>query len=272
MVAGPNGQPVCGPVATNPYFNAQPAIVRTQLIANLSPGCVPYNIFGTNKAANQGALNYASTLASQSDFQFRQYVATANLAGEPFQLPAGPLSIAIGAEWRKEKLSSVNCPDCQKGALMNQNYSLFSGEVTVKEAYGEIGVPVLKDVPFVKSLDFNGGRAAHRLFDLGRGDHLEGRRHLGHQRRHPPARHPLARHPGAQHQRAVQPRLEGNPNINNRANNVSGFTKSNTIGNPNLKPETGEHLHRRLRAAADLGLGVAASGSRSTTTRSASTT
>jgi iron complex outermembrane receptor protein len=239
VVAGPNGVPICGPVATNPYFNAQPAVVKAQLIANLSPGCVPYNIFGTNKAANAGALAYFNS-ASQADFEFRQYTASANLAGSPITLPAGPLSVAAGLEFRKEKLSSVNCPDCQKGALMNQNYSLFSGDVTIKEVYGELGIPVLKDMPFVKSLDLNAaGRrtdysssGAVSTWKVGATWQIDEMLRLRGTRSHD------IRAPNINE--LYNPGSEGNPNIVNKTNGVSGFIKSNTIGNPDLSPETAD--------------------------------
>ncbi|MFN9925912.1 MAG: TonB-dependent receptor domain-containing protein, partial [Phenylobacterium sp.] len=38
------------------------------------------------------------------------------------------------------------------------------------------------------------------------------------------------------------PGSEGNPNVVNRRTGQSGFTKSNTVGNPNLIPETGDTL------------------------------
>lgn len=239
VVPGPNGVPVCGPVATNPYFNAQPALVRDQLIANLSPGCAPYNIFGTNLQQNQAALAYFNS-ASAADFKFHQYTLSANLAGAPFSLPAGDVSFAVGAEWRKEMLSSVNCADCQKGALMNQNYSLFSGEVTVKEIYAEAGAPLIKDKPFFKALDLN---AAGRRTDYSTSgavttwkvgatwdlnDMVRLRTTVSHDIRAPNINE------------LFNPGSEGNPNVTNKANGASGFIKSNTIGNPDLRPEVGD--------------------------------
>ena len=76
-------------------------------------------------------------------------------SGSPFELPAGPVSLAIGGEWRRDTLSSVNCPDCQRGALANQNYSHFSGAINGKEAYAETSVPLLADIPLVHSLVVN---------------------------------------------------------------------------------------------------------------------
>ena len=240
VVPGPNG-PVCGPIASNPYFNAQPAIVKAALISQVTPGCVPYNIFGNNLAANQAAIAYFNN-ASQADFEFRQYTATADIAGSPFSLPAGPVSMAAGFDWRKETLSSVNCPECQLGALMNQNYSLFSGAVNVKEVYGEMGAPILRDLPFVRNLDLN---AAVRETDYSTSgkvttwkigatwdvnDMVRLRLTKSHDIRAPNINE------------LFNPGSEGNPQVTNPINNAQGFIKSNTVGNPDLKPEIGDTI------------------------------
>ncbi|MBN9320345.1 MAG: hypothetical protein BGN86_05830 [Caulobacterales bacterium 68-7] len=239
VVSGPNGQPVCGPVATNPYFNAQNAITKALLLANLSPGCVPFNIFGSNIEYNEAAKRYYNS-ASNADFEFEQYDIAFNIAGAPFELPAGPVALAAGLEWRKDTLSSLNSVDGQRGALMNQNYSLFSGEVKVFEGYAEAGVPLLADKPFVQALDLNG--AVRRTdystsgavttwkvgFTWDVNDMLRLRATRSHDIRAPNINE------------LFNPGSEGNPNVVNRLTGGSGFIKSNTVGNPNLAPEIGE--------------------------------
>ena len=59
-IPGPLGQPVCGPIATNP--NLGPGTVGSGYETKIAPGpCVPYNIFGpTINVTQQGAgKNYA---------------------------------------------------------------------------------------------------------------------------------------------------------------------------------------------------------------------
>jgi iron complex outermembrane receptor protein len=239
VVPGPNGTPVCGPVATNPYFNSQPAIVKAQLQAQVTPGCVPYNIFGANKAQNQAALAYFNN-ASQEDNEFRQYTAQADLAGTPFVLPAGPVSLATGVEWRKDTLSAVNCAECMLGALMNQNYSNFSGAISVVEGYAEVGVPLLKDYTLIKALDFNG---AVRETDYSTSGAVTtwkvgGTWDLNDMIRLRLTRSQDIRAPNVNE--LFNPGSTGNPVITNPANNQSGYIKSNTIGNPNLVPEVAQ--------------------------------
>ncbi len=241
VVADANGNPVCGPVATNPYFNAQPAIVKAALIAQVQPGCKPYNIFGNNVAYNQAAINYFNN-ASQADFEFRQYTATADLAGSPFSLPAGPVSAAVGLNWRRETLSSVNCPECQLGALMNQNYSLFSGEVEVKEAYAEVGAPIFRDLPLIRSFDVNGAvrqtdystSGKVTTWKVGATWDIDSMFRLRITRSHD------IRAPNINE--LFNPGSEGNPQVTNPLNNAQGFTKSNTVGNPSLLPEIGDTI------------------------------
>ena len=239
VVTGPNGQPVCGPLATNPFFLAQNAIERAKWVANLSPGCVPYNIFGNNVEQNRAANKYWNS-ASQQHNDFYQYTLTANLAGEPFMLPAGPVSTAIGVEWRKDTADVVGCPDCQRGALMNQNYPTYSGDISVKEGYIEAGVPLLANMPGAYKLDLNGAVRRTDYSTSGAvttwkfGFTWEPTEWL----RLRATRSRDIRAPNINE--LFNPGSEGNPNIVNRRTGVSGFIKSNTVGNPNLKPEIGD--------------------------------
>lgn len=123
-------------------------------------GCVPINIFGLN-SISQAALQYVN---AQQAFQtdITQQVATANISGELFNLPAGPVGIAIGAEYRKEASSEDN--DALTNAGLNAGNAIpdTSGTFNVKELYGEINIPVLSDTPFFNKLNL---RAAGRVSD-----------------------------------------------------------------------------------------------------------
>lgn len=239
VVTGANGQPACGPVASNPYFNAQPAAVRAQLIANLSPGCVPYDIFGNNVTQNKAANAYFNS-ASSVDNELRQYTFNLGFSGAPFTLPAGEVSIAFGYDWRRDAINAVNCPDCMKGALMNQNYSTFKGQVLVNEFYGEAEIPVVKELPFLERVALNaavrntdystsGNVTTWKVgftWDIDESVRLRGTR--SHDIRAPNLNE------------LYNPGSEGNPNIQNKVLGTSGFIKSNTVGNLALKPESGE--------------------------------
>ncbi|MFO6445814.1 TonB-dependent receptor domain-containing protein [Erythrobacter sp. NE805] len=116
-------------------------------------GCAPANIFGAGNVS-QAAVNY---IAAQGTYQtgIEQQVVQANLSGTLIDLPAGPLGLAVGAEYRKESSFSDN--DALTNAGLNGGNVLpdTRGSFDVKEAYAEIRVPVLADKPFFQSLDFN---------------------------------------------------------------------------------------------------------------------
>ena len=81
---------------------------------------------------------------------------TADLNGDLFQLPAGPLSFATGAVYRKEK--GWRDPDSLivAGIANTNQQSPISGSSSAKEAYFEVSVPVLKNVFAFQSLTLDG--------------------------------------------------------------------------------------------------------------------
>jgi iron complex outermembrane receptor protein len=171
-VAGPNGVPVCGPVATNPNFATGGIGAGRQ--TQVSAGCQPFNIFGTTLSSVPGngrgfavagisptilSGNVGSVAAAQyfqhqtnSGFYYQQDVVSANLRGSPFNLPAGPVSLAAGIEHRREGGRSYTDFEGLNNYSLSNNGSNYSGSFSVTEGYVEVGLPLLKDLPFVQSL------------------------------------------------------------------------------------------------------------------------
>jgi iron complex outermembrane recepter protein len=114
-------------------------------------GCVPVNVFGANTISPAAAayIHAPSTLNTKVTQRF----AGANLAGDLFELPAGPLSTAVGLEYRKE--TSLDEADIltQLGLNAGNARPKTEGSFDVKEIYGELRIPLLKDLPLVKRLD-----------------------------------------------------------------------------------------------------------------------
>jgi outer membrane receptor protein involved in Fe transport len=80
----------------------------------------------------------------------------ASLKGTVVDLPAGPLAFDVGAEWRYEFAQYLPDPYLQSGEPTGFNGSLpTKGSETAKEVFGEIRVPVLADLPLVKSFTVN---------------------------------------------------------------------------------------------------------------------
>lgn len=137
VISPTTGQPVCRVTLTNP-----------------SSGCVPLNLFGLG-APTQAAIDYV-TGTPQSDTLDKLDTYGVSLRGEPFDLPAGPVSIAIGAEGRNVSTASEIGALDAAGAFSSFNFTGFSGKTNVKEAFAEIVVPVVKDVPLLRKLEVNG--------------------------------------------------------------------------------------------------------------------
>jgi outer membrane receptor protein involved in Fe transport len=77
---------------------------------------------------------------------------TANLAGDVFELPAGPLQLAVGAELRYEGLKYSPSELWQSGNISSTKTAM-DADRTITEAYAEVLLPLVSDVFLVKSLD-----------------------------------------------------------------------------------------------------------------------
>ena len=138
------GQPVCRiNVDANPNNN--------------DPACVPLNPFGyANGPLFAAAKDYVTADGFQTNVT-TQHVAAANISGSLFELPAGPLGVAAGVEYRSDKVTGDTDALSRTGAFFNAgNGSVISGKIEVQEAYGEVEVPVLRDTAFFQDLSLNG--------------------------------------------------------------------------------------------------------------------
>ncbi len=68
-------------------------------------GCVPVNIFGTDTLTPEMA-DFLAVQTGRAE-EFLRKMSGASLAGDLFELPAGPLSTAFGIEWRREEFESA---------------------------------------------------------------------------------------------------------------------------------------------------------------------
>ena len=123
-------------------------------------GCVPINIYGFGSISPEAAAYVAAEQTLQT--RITQQVWAANISGAVVDLPAGPLGVAVGAEYRKE--TSLENNDALTNAGLNAGNALpdTEGEFNVKELYGEVNIPILSERPFFYQLNL---RAAGRLSD-----------------------------------------------------------------------------------------------------------
>jgi outer membrane receptor protein involved in Fe transport len=140
--------------------NSSGQIVCTSTLTNPTDGCVPLNVFGYG-VASPAAIAYVKGTATQ-DLTLKQNVAAASFSGEPFSLWAGPVSFAGGGEYRKEQISGVGDAVSAVNGFYTGNFKGTNGSYDVKEAFAEVVVPLAENIPFLRSLEFNGaGRYTH---------------------------------------------------------------------------------------------------------------
>ena len=123
--------------------------------------CVPFNPYLPFGVVGQGGLTDNSAL---QNFLFQEEHATgktntevlaANISGTIFELPAGAFGFAAGLEQRKESGKFVPDALAVTGGSTNLASGPTEGSYDVREAYLELQIPILADLPFARELSFN---------------------------------------------------------------------------------------------------------------------
>ncbi|HSX56074.1 MAG TPA: TonB-dependent receptor [Sphingomonas sp.] len=121
-------------------------------ITNPTNGCVPLNLLGIVNP-NDPALLYVNGVQRFTS-DIRQNTIAATVRGKPFSTWAGPVAFAIGAEYRDQDLAVGYDVRSQAGAFGAPSLP-YSGQVHVKELFGELMVPLLKDSPMGSRLSLD---------------------------------------------------------------------------------------------------------------------
>jgi outer membrane receptor protein involved in Fe transport len=166
MDAGRN--PVTGQVQCRSQFDPAAAVIiqragsgdtaanQARLAADIA-ACVPYNPFGTpNNTASVGYFAREFTAKSSLD----QLDLTGFVSGDIsqlFELPGGPISFALGGEYRREQASYEQDQFVVDGFTNGVSIPSFKPKAfKVTEGFGEVRVPILKDMPFFHELTLSG--------------------------------------------------------------------------------------------------------------------
>ncbi len=133
-------------LAQDAVFAADGSIVCRSTLSNPGNGCVPIDRLGTD-GPSQEALNYIFNDGNQPLRRqtIKQDVAAATISGELFDLPAGPLSMATGVEWRREQINGSVDPMYNSGWLYG-NYRVNRGKYDVYEGFLELDIPIVDGV------------------------------------------------------------------------------------------------------------------------------
>ena len=135
--------------------------------------------FGANFASCTSGMNFfelswdqisadckqAVTADLKNNSKVSQTIAEANAQGKLLDLPAGELRAALGASYRKLSYQFINDTLTNQGeSFLDQAVGIYPssdsfGEYNVNEFYGELLIPVLHDIPGIKSFNLEvGGR------------------------------------------------------------------------------------------------------------------
>lgn len=138
-------------LAQDAVFNGGGNIVCRSTLTNPTNGCVPLNRIGIG-GVTDAALNYIFNDGAQPlrNQRLRQDVAAVTFqTNDIWDNWAGPVSLAFGAEYRREAVDGVVDPQFNSGWLYG-NYRVTKGDFTVKEAFVETIFPLYE------GLDLNG--------------------------------------------------------------------------------------------------------------------
>jgi iron complex outermembrane recepter protein len=112
-----------------------------------------FNPFGDRPTSAACAAFINKRLKSNSEVE--QRIVEANLQGKLFDAWAGPVRFAVGADYREDHFVSEADPLIVAGDILAGNGSDFSGRTVVKELYGELLIPIFKDLLFTKDLNLD---------------------------------------------------------------------------------------------------------------------
>jgi outer membrane receptor protein involved in Fe transport len=159
--------------ATDAAVNSAGQVVcRASLTNSAYSNCVPLNLFGPT-AASAAAIAYVN---QATEFTVRNGLLdfNATLSGSPFSDWAGPVSVALSGEWRRNSFSVfstaqptpfafANCTGIQFNCTATTGLFLDSTianrspvHVDVGEIAFETEIPLLRGMPFAQDVSLNG--------------------------------------------------------------------------------------------------------------------
>ncbi|MGH8113324.1 MAG: TonB-dependent receptor [Rhodanobacteraceae bacterium] len=141
--------------------------------ATVIAGCVPWDTFNLSNPQNQKVLGQpGATSQGLVDTYDIERIKYAGISGGLVNLPAGTAQLALGVSWRDEytdnNVGAGLVVNAQGSCILSsQCTSHLQGGFSVKEAYTELFVPLLKDLPGVHSLSLDLGDRYSKFSDFG---------------------------------------------------------------------------------------------------------
>ena len=137
-------------VAVRVHLHGDGALRAETPPADAEPGqgnCVYFSPFGADQLSNDPRTSYNLLQPMRTRNEVGHQLAEFVINGQLFDLPAGPLGIAFGAQHRRETIDARFDDFIQSGRAGFAGKSLSgSGDRTVKGAFVELGVPLFTSV------------------------------------------------------------------------------------------------------------------------------
>jgi outer membrane receptor protein involved in Fe transport len=122
---------------------------RINALAMTDPACAPADIFGSGNMSPAAKEYFLGTI--HKPLKTYQSELSLDVTSQPLSLWAGPVSLAVGANYREERARQFN--DGVGRGFAFAGFPAFEGETRVTEAYAEAVVPLVRDRPFAKSME-----------------------------------------------------------------------------------------------------------------------
>ena len=132
------------------------SVERVQAALNDPNPGTALNVFGDGQGINNRDTLKGLVVRPRNDGIAYLYGQDLKATGELFDLPAGPVKLAIGGEYREEALAQRS--SVPLGTVIGTGGSNSDGDRDVRSLFYEVSIPVTSDkwnVPLAKSIEFS---------------------------------------------------------------------------------------------------------------------
>jgi iron complex outermembrane receptor protein len=138
--------------------------LNVELEPDVAPGCVPVNMFAPSLypvgvvAGDFATAEERNYLFDSRDFdtEYEQIIGSAYITGDIFELPAGPIALGVGVEYREDEINSIPDNVARDGLF----FGFFAdggavGSRDMTEFFAETEIPLLANTPGFQELTVN---------------------------------------------------------------------------------------------------------------------
>ena len=146
--------------SVGPSFLDANNVAHCGSVGNVIAGCTPWNPLapmgytGPGSMSNQDVQDFLFTRFTDK-MQSTTKVASANISGSLFTLPAGDILGALGVEHRSEEASYSPDLMVRNGQIAGTTGQPTQGDYSLNEVYLELQVPLLADMAFARELSLD---------------------------------------------------------------------------------------------------------------------